>query len=144
MASAPIKDGPMSDDPNGPPQSGPPPVVPPPYGAVPPPYGAAPPPYGAMPPPMQGMPPPPPPMPSIDRVYAAWQRRPESDYIFRYWTALGWTVLTVGIYGLYILYQLVRRMRDHNVRRLERFDASIAFAWEQAGKRGLQDEVRTQ
>jgi hypothetical protein len=81
-------------------------------------------------------------MPSIDRVYAAWQRRPETDYIFSFWSALGWTVLTFGIYGFYILYQLVRRMRDHNLRRLELFDASIAFAWEQAGRRGLQDELR--
>ncbi len=90
---------------------------------------------------MPGGPPAPPPMPSIDRVYSAWQRRVETDYIFNFWTALGWTLLTFGIYGLYVLYQLVRRLRDHNIRRLELFDASIAFAWDQAGKRGLQDEL---
>jgi len=28
------------------------------------------------------------------------QRRGETDYIFSYWSALGWTVLTFGIYGL--------------------------------------------
>jgi hypothetical protein len=80
-------------------------------------------------------------MQSADRVFAAWHRRAETDYIFSYWSALGWTILTLGIYGLYVIYQLVRRMRDHNMRRLELFDASLAFAWEQAGRRGLQQEL---
>ncbi len=83
----------------------------------------------------------PPPVPSSDRVYYAWQRRGETDYIFDYWTALGWTVLTLGIYGLYVFYQLIRRMRAHNARRVELFDASLAFAWEEAGRRGLQPEL---
>lgn len=80
-------------------------------------------------------------MQASDRVYAAVHRRGETDYIFDYWTALGWTVLTLGIYGFYVFYQLVRRMRDHNERRVELFDASLAFAWEEASKRGLQDEL---
>ena len=88
-----------------------------------------------------GGPPAPPSMPPIDRVYSAWQRRVETDYIFNFWSALGWTVLTLGIYGFYVFYQLVRRMRDHNLRKLELFDASITFAWEQAGRRGLQQEL---
>jgi hypothetical protein len=92
-------------------------------------------------PPPSGGPPAPPSMPPIDRVYSAWQRRVETDYIFNFWSALGWTVLSLGIYGFYVFYQLVRRMRDHNLRKLELFDASITFAWEQAGKRGLQQEL---
>jgi Domain of unknown function (DUF4234) len=83
----------------------------------------------------------PPPMPSVDRVHAAWQRRSETDYIFAYWTALGWTILTFGIYSLYVFYQLVRRMRDHNVRRVELLEAALAFGWEEAGRRGLQQEL---
>jgi len=83
----------------------------------------------------------PPPMPAADRVHAAWQRRVETDYIFDYWTALGWTVLTLGIYSFYVFYQLVRRLRDHNERRVELFDAALAFAWEEAGRRGLQAEL---
>jgi len=71
----------------------------------------------------------------------AWQRRQESDYIFNYWTALGWTVLTFGIYGFYVFYQLVRRMRDHNARRLELLDAALSLGWEEAGRRGLQAEL---
>ena len=69
------------------------------------------------------------------------QRRDESDYIFSYWSALGWTILTFGIYGFYVLYQLVRRMRDHNARRLELLDAATTVAWEQAGRQGLQQEL---
>jgi hypothetical protein len=83
----------------------------------------------------------PPAMPTVDRVNLAAQRRAETDYIFDYWTALGWTVLTLGIYGFYVFYQLVRRMRDHNARRVELFDATLALAWEEAGKRGLQEEL---
>lgn len=72
----------------------------------------------------------------------AYQRRPETDYIASYWTALGWTILTFGIYSYYIFYQLVRRLRDHNIRRIELFDASLAFAWEAAGRGGVQEELR--
>ncbi len=90
-----------------------------------------------------GRPPPPhpPPPSSADRVRVAWQRRAGTDYIFNFWTALGWTVLTLGIYGYYVFYQLVRRMRDHNARRLELLDATVTFAWEEAGRRGLQGEL---
>ena len=83
----------------------------------------------------------PPPVPAADRLRVAWQRRGETDYFFEYWTALGWTILTFGIYGFYVFYQLVRRIRDHNARRLELFDAALAFAWDEAGRRGLQAEL---
>jgi hypothetical protein len=83
----------------------------------------------------------PPPVPAAERVRLAAQRRDETDYIFHYWSALGWTILTFGIYGLYVFYQLIRRMRDHNARRLELLDAATAVAWEQAGRQGLQQEL---
>lgn len=82
-----------------------------------------------------------PPVPAAERVRLAAQRREESDYIFSYWTALGWTILTLGIYGFYVFYQLIRRMRDHNARRLELLDAATTAAWEQAGRHGLQQEM---
>lgn len=85
--------------------------------------------------------PPAPGVPAIDRVYAAWQRRTETDYLFDFWSALGWTVLTVGVFGFYVLFQLVRRLRDHNARRLELLEASVAFAWEQSCRRGLDAEL---
>jgi len=90
--------------------------------------------------PVQPWPGPPPPSPR-DRVRAAWAGRAATDYLFDYWSALGWTVLTVGVFSFYVFYQLIRRMRDHNLRRIELLDASIAFAWEQAGRQGLQAEL---
>jgi|SRR5689334_1439118 Domain of unknown function (DUF4234) len=83
----------------------------------------------------------PPPLSAAERVRSAAQRRSESDYIFHYWTALGWTILTLGIYGFYVFYQLIRRMRDHNARRLELLDAATTAAWDQAGRQGLQQEL---
>jgi hypothetical protein len=77
-----------------------------------------------------------------ERLRIAWQQRNESDYIFRFWSAFVWCVLTGGIYGLYVLYQLVRRSRDHNRRRLELLDAAAAFTWEQAQARGVAEELR--
>ena len=84
----------------------------------------------------------PPAVPSLDRIRMAWQRRAETDYIFGFWSALGWTLLTCGIYGFYVIYQLVRRMRDHNQRRGELLDAATAFAWEKAQAQGVDDELR--
>ena len=83
----------------------------------------------------------PPQMPAAERVRLAARRRDETDYIFNYWSALGWTILTFGIYGFYVFYQLIRRMRDHNARRLELLDAATTVAWEQAGRQGLQQEM---
>ena len=83
----------------------------------------------------------PPQVPAAERVRLAARRRGETDYIFNYWSALGWTILTLGIYGFYVFYQLVRRMRDHNARRLELLDAATAAAWEQAGRQGLQQDM---
>jgi hypothetical protein len=83
----------------------------------------------------------PPQVPAAERVRLAASRRDETDYIFGYWSALGWTILTFGIYGFYVFYQLIRRMRDHNARRLELLDAATAVAWEQAGRQGLQQEM---
>jgi len=80
-------------------------------------------------------------IPAAERVRLAARRRGESDYIFSYWSALGWTILTFGIYGFYVFYQLIRRMRDHNARRLELLDAATTVAWEQAGRQGLQQEM---
>ncbi len=83
-----------------------------------------------------------PPPPAAERVRAAYLRRHESDYIFDFWTAFGWTLLTCGIYLVYVVYQLVRRSRDHNQRRLELLDAANAVAWERATEQGLADELR--
>jgi len=72
----------------------------------------------------------------------AWQRRAETDYRFDFWTAFGWTILTCGIYGIYVVYQLVRRSRDHNARRLELLDAATALAWQRAEATGISNELQ--
>jgi hypothetical protein len=77
------------------------------------------------------------------RVRAAYDRRAHADYVF---TGPGLniflTIITCGIFGFYLFYQLMRRDRDHNQRRLELLDAANAYAWEQATNRGLADELR--
>jgi hypothetical protein len=81
-------------------------------------------------------------VPPIERLHTAYQRRHETDYIANFWSTLGWGILSVGFFYLYMYYQLVRRMRDHNARRLDLLDAANAYAWEVAGQRGLQEELR--
>jgi hypothetical protein len=77
-----------------------------------------------------------------ERIRIAWQSRHQSDYLFDFPTALGWTILTCGLYGIYVTYQLVRRSRDHNLRRIELLDAATTLAWEQAGAQGIAEELR--
>ena len=86
-----------------------------------------------------------PPVPTaspVERIQRAYAARAQSDYIFSFWTSLGWTILTCGIYGFYVIYQLVRRSRDHNRRRLELLDAATAAAWDRAQANGRADELR--
>jgi hypothetical protein len=82
------------------------------------------------------------PPPPAEWARLAYGRRAETDYIFEFWTAFGWSVLTCGIYLIYVVYQLVRRSRDHNVRRLELLEAANAVAWERASAQGIADELR--
>ena len=86
--------------------------------------------YGALPAPT-----------AADRIRLAWQQRPVSDYHFEFWTAFGWTLLTCGVYGFYVLYQLVRRSREHNLRRIELLDAATTFAWQKAEANGITGEL---
>jgi hypothetical protein len=85
-----------------------------------------------------------PPVPQPDpvqRVQRAVTRRDETDYIFSFWTALGWTILTCGIYSLYVVYRLFWRSVEHNKRRLELLDATTALAWERAVSVGRGEEL---
>ena len=87
-------------------------------------------------------PPVPAPASPVERIQRAYADRAQTDYIFSFWTALGWTLLTCGIYGFYVTYQIVRRSRDHNRRRLELLDAATAAAWDRAQAGGRGDELR--
>jgi uncharacterized protein DUF4234 len=92
---------------------------------------------------MTPMPPPAPVLSPVERVRHAYSRRAESDYVFE---GIGTNVLlmvvTCGIYGYYVFYQLMRRMRDHNLRMLEELEAANELAWQQATERGLAEELR--
>jgi hypothetical protein len=79
---------------------------------------------------------------AADRIRIAWQRRPESDYHFEFGTALGWIFLSCGFYMFYVLYQLVRRSRDHNLRRIALLEAATTFAWEKAEANGISAELQ--
>src|SRR3981189_1781715 len=63
----------------------------------------------------------PPGAPPAERFRRAYYARAETDY---YFDGLGMviflTIITCGIYGFYVTYQLVPRSRDHNPRRRHR------------------------
>jgi Domain of unknown function (DUF4234) len=90
----------------------------------------------------QAQPPAPPAAPPVERVRSAYAARTETDYIAKFWTAFGWSILTCGIYSYYMIYQLMRRSREHNRRRLEMLDAATALAWERAQSAGRADQLR--
>jgi len=84
------------------------------------------------------------PMPApggAERLQAAVTRRGETDYLFDFWTALGWTVLTCGLYGFYVFYRQFWRSVEHNKRRVEVLDAALHVAWERATSAGRGDEL---
>ncbi len=78
----------------------------------------------------------------MERLRVAYVRRNETDYILRFWSALGWTLLTCGIFGFFVFSQLFRRMRDHNQRRLELLEAARELAWSRAVADGVSEELR--
>jgi hypothetical protein len=78
-----------------------------------------------------------------ERVRIAWQRRAQTDYRFeKPWLNVLLVIITCGIFGYYLFYQLVKRDRDHNRRRLELLDSATTFAWNEAYRRGLGEELR--
>lgn len=77
-----------------------------------------------------------------DRFVAAHRARRETDYEFEFWSALGWTVLSCGYYAIYVLYQQVRRSRDHIRRRGDLLEAAALVAWEHAEREGTTELVR--
>jgi hypothetical protein len=80
---------------------------------------------------------------AAEGVRSAWQRRGATDYRFeKPWLNAFLIIVTCGIFGLYVFYQLVKRSRDHNQRRLQLLDSATTFAWNEAYGRGLGDELR--
>ncbi len=78
----------------------------------------------------------------IDIFEFEYRRRHESDYIFEFWTQLGWTILSCGYYGIYVIYQQVRRSRDHIRRRAQLLRAAAEVCWARAERDGRAVELR--
>jgi hypothetical protein len=78
--------------------------------------------------------------PSYEQLaLAEVQRRDDTDYRFSFWSYLGWTILTFGIYSHFGTYKLVERRHLHAQRRL----AFQSYWWhalnaraEASGRRG--------
>lgn len=79
---------------------------------------------------------------AAERVQQAVAERASTDYTFHFWTAFGWTVLTFGLYAFYVFYQLMRRSRDHNRRRVALLGAAQDVAWQHAVERGKSETLR--
>jgi hypothetical protein len=94
---------------------------------------------------MTSTPPPPtvPALPPAERVRYAYLDRARSDYIFEgRGMVIFLMIITCGIYGYFVFYQLMRRMRDHNRRRLELLEGATELAWQKASERGIAEELR--
>jgi hypothetical protein len=78
-----------------------------------------------------------------EQVRVAYQRRDATDYVFT-GPALNvfLTAINCGIFGFYLLYKLLERMREHNRRRVQLLEGATALAWRQASEQGLADELR--
>jgi Domain of unknown function (DUF4234) len=105
-----------------------------------------PPPDTPPPPPQQPAPPPAPQPPAaspLDRFRNAYMARSQSDYYFEgMGMVIFLTIITCGIFGYYVFYQLMRRMRDHNRRRLDLLESATELAWQQASARGIAEDLR--
>lgn len=80
-------------------------------------------------------------LPPGQRLRQAVTARNQTDYQFEFWSALGWTLLTCGVFGFYVTYQLFRRSAEHNRRRIEVLDSVNALAWERAVAAGRSEEL---
>ena len=110
------------------------------------------------PPPSQPPPPPPPQQPPqpaqpaqpapptttpAERFRNAYMARGQTDYYFEnLGMVIFLTIITCGIFGFYVFYQLMKRMRDHNRRRLDLLESATELAWQRASQQGVAEELR--
>ncbi len=78
----------------------------------------------------------------LDRFEFEYRRRPETDYVFDFWTQLGWSFLSCGYFGIYVVYQQIRRSRDHIRRRAQLLGAAAEVCWARAEREGRAIELR--
>lgn len=84
-----------------------------------------------------------PPTNAVEQARQAIHDRSATDYVFDFWSALGWTVVTFGLYSFYVFYQLVRRSRDHSRRRIALLQAAQDLAWQRAVDLGSAATLRS-
>ena len=79
----------------------------------------------------------------VERFRAAYNGRAQTDYYFEgMGMVIFLTIITCGIFGFYVFYQLMRRMRDHNRRRLDLLESATEIAWQRASGQGVSEELR--
>jgi hypothetical protein len=85
-------------------------------------------------------------MPSMtpaERFRMAYNARSQTDYYFEgMGMVIFLTIITCGIFGFYVFYQLMKRMRDHNRRRLDLLESATELAWQRATEQGVAEELR--
>ena len=82
-------------------------------------------------------------MTPVERFRMAYGARSQTDYYFEgMGMVIFLTIITCGIFGFYVFYQLMKRMRDHNRRRLDLLESATELAWQQASAQGVAEELR--
>lgn len=64
-----------------------------------------------------------------EQIRFNWQRRPSTDEVIEFWPAFGLTIITCGIYGLFIAFKLAARMSEHARRRAAFLEGLVGFIW---------------
>ena len=77
-----------------------------------------------------------------ERVRRAVADRASTDTVLDVRAAVGWTVLTFGLYAFYLFYQLMRRSRDHNRRRVALLLAAEELARQRAVEQDRAEQLR--
>ncbi len=77
-----------------------------------------------------------------DRVRQAFDARGTTDYVFDFWTALGWTFLTLGVFGIYVAHKLAQRSKQHAQRQIAPLAAADEAAGAAALRAGRGEELR--
>jgi hypothetical protein len=82
-------------------------------------------------------------MTPAERFRMAYGARAQTDYYFEgMGMVIFLTIITCGIFGFYVFYQLMKRMRDHNRRRLDLLESATEIAWHRASEQGVAEELR--
>lgn len=79
---------------------------------------------------------------AAEKVQQAFGERASTDYIIHVWTAFTLTVLTFGLYAFYVFYQLMKRSRDHNRRRVTLLLAAEELTRQRAVEQGKAEALR--